>query len=208
MIETLPAANAWINWERQVIKAVGVGVLPGDAPSPQESERLAREAAGVNAYRNMETAIRLVRVSGQTLVGSVTPEVPEIRLKQLAHSAEIVSDRQRYDRSFEVILQVPLGRVEAVLPQSDKSDWPEDAHPVPYFIDARGLDLLPALRPKFFDKAGNEIFSGMVHYSTDGGPEVKALEVRDFTDVVVDPPSAHPGAIIILGPARESDKTP
>ena len=204
VIERLDAANAWINWERQVIKAVGVGVIPGDIENPQEAERLARQAAGINAYRNIEAAIRMARVHGETLVGNVTPEVPEIRLKQLAHSAEIVSDRQQCDRSFEVILQVPLGRVEAVLPQSGKSDWPEDAHPVPYLIDARGLDLLPALRPKFFDKAGNEIFSGMVHYTTEGGIEVKALEVRDLTDIITDPPSGSPGAIIILGPVRES----
>lgn len=202
------AANAWINWERQVIKAVGVGVLPGDAANPREAEKLARQAAGINAYRNMESAIKLVRVHDDTLVGNVTPEVPEIRLKQLAHGSNVVSDRQRYDRSFEVILELWLAKIAAVLPPPDKpnmSDW-EEMHPVPYFIDARGLELLPALQPKILNKAGKQVYSGLLHYSTDGYAEVNALEVRDLTDIVVDPGGGTPGATIILSPARESGK--
>lgn len=207
------SGNAWINWERQVIKAVGVGVLPGDAPSPQEAERLARQAAGINAYRNIESAIRMVRVHGEILVGNVVPEVPEIRLKQLAHSAEVISDRQIYDRSFEVILQVPLSRVTAILPQSDRSDTSDmsdrESHPrTEIVIDARGLDLLPALQPRIFDKAGNEVYSGIAAYSTNvtAGDVIKAVEVRELTDLVVEGQTQAHEVTILLSPVREPDK--
>jgi hypothetical protein len=217
VVEKLEPANAWINWERQVIKAVGVGVIPGDIENPQEAERLARQAAGINAYRNIEAAIRMARVHGQTLVGKVVPEVPEIRLKQLAHSAEIVSDRQRYDRAFEVILQVPLSRVAAILPRSDRSDTSDmsdqesPAVKTELVIDARGLDLLPALQPGVFDKAGNEVYSGTAVYSArvTAGDVMKAVEVRDLTDLVVEGQvQAGAQVTILVSPAREPDTTP
>jgi len=206
VIERLDAANAWINWERQVIKAVGVGVLPGDATSPHDAERLAREAAGINAYRNMESAIKMVRVSGEVLVGSVVPEVPEIRLKQLSHSAQVISDRQQCDRSFEVILQVSLSGVAAVL--SDQSDVSARSDRVQVIIDARGLDLQPALRPTVFDQAGNEVYSGIARYSVEAAPGSldEALEVRELTDVVVEGQVQIDSLTILLSPTRESGK--
>ena len=209
VIEHLDSANAWINWERQVIKAVGVGVLPGDTPNQEDAERLARQAAGINAYRNMESAIGMIRVSGETLVGNVVPEVPEIRLKQLAHSAQVISDRQQCDRSFEVILQVPLSRVAAILSPSDQSDRSDKSDRKPtcnLVIDARGLDLLPALQPRVLDNAGNEVYSGTASYSTNvtAGAIMKALEVRELTDVIVEGQVQADSVTILLSPARGS----
>lgn len=204
------SGNTWINWERQVIKAVGVGVIPGDVEDQKEAERLARQAAGVNAYRNLESAIRMARVHGETLVGNVVPEVPEIRLKQLAHSAQVVSDRQIYDRSFEVILQVPLSGIVAMLSKSDGSVGSDrsDRSDRETTIDATGLDLLPALQPRIFDKTGNEVYSGLATYSTSvtTGDITKALEVRDLTDLVVEGQTQAHRVTILISPARESDK--
>ena len=211
VIERLDSVNAWINWERQVIKAVGVGVIPGDIENPQEAERLARQAAGINAYRNIEAAIRMARVHGETLVGNVVPEVPEIRLKQLAHSAEIVSDRQQCDRSFEVILQVPLARIAAIFSKSDGSDGSDrsDRSDRKVALDARGLVVLPALHPRVFDEVGNELYSEIAGYSTSvtAGDVMKALEVRDLTDLVVEGQvQAGAQVTILVSPVDESGK--
>jgi len=213
VIERLDSVNAWINWERQVIKAVGVGVLPGDVENPQEAERLARQAAGINAYRNIEAAIRMARVHGETLVGNVVTEVPEIRLKQLAHSAEVISDRQQCDRSFEVILQVPLAGVRnLIMPMVAECHGGHSLH-----IDARGLDIAPTLNPKVFDEGGNEVYSGLAVYSMTAcedtcAPIVKAMRINDLTDIVISDDDgeklqwADARVMILVNPTRESDK--
>ncbi|MCX6375504.1 MAG: LPP20 family lipoprotein, partial [Armatimonadetes bacterium] len=104
------SSAGWVNWDRQVIKAVGHGILPGDAEDEAQARLMARSAAIADAYRNLASVTRGVRVTGETYVKNFVTESDEIRLKVegFIRGAEIISEKQLSDRSFEVILQAPL----------------------------------------------------------------------------------------------------
>jgi hypothetical protein len=168
-------SGGWINWEKQMIKAVGHGVLPGDADNPAQAKLMARQAAIADAYRNMASVAKGVRVTGQTCVKNFMTESDEVRLQVdgFIRGAEIVSEKQLEDRSYEVILQAPLTVVDGLV--SDlKGELlianPDTSGPVGdvtgLLIDARGLGIQPAMSPKIYDEDGAEVY-GTVHCSPD-----------------------------------------
>jgi hypothetical protein len=180
-VENFPEANGWINWERQVVKAVGHGVLPGDAESPEQAALMARSAAVADAYRNLASMIYGVRVSGDTYVRNFITESDEVRLKVegFIRGAEVVSDRQLSDKSFEVILQVPLagqdgilsGLASELLPGGAQAPQAAEGGYTGLVIDARGLGVKPAISPKVYDEDGTEVY-GTVQVSPDYAIEV------------------------------------
>jgi len=180
-VEKFEAADGWINWERQVLKAVGHGVLPGDAENEAQARLMGRAAAIADAYRNLASVINGVRVSGETLVRNFVTESDEVRLKieGFIRGAQIVSERQLPDRSFEVILQVPLvgndglmsGLASEVLPGGDQAARGDGGETTGLIIDARGIGVKPAMSPKVYDEDGNEVY-GTVNVSPDYAIEV------------------------------------
>src|SRR5690242_17462854 len=73
--------GGWINWDRQMVKAVGHGVLPGDAEGPAQAALLARSAAISDAYRNLASVVNGVRVTGDTYVKNYVTQSDEVRLR-------------------------------------------------------------------------------------------------------------------------------
>ena len=178
--EKIEGANGWINWERQALKAVGHGILPGDAESEAQAALMARAAAIADAYRNLASVANGVRVTGETYVKNFVTKSDEVRLKVegFIRGAEIVSEKQLPDRSFEVILQAPLagrnglisGISSEILPGSQSV--PESAgKPTGLIVDARGLGVKPAMSPKVYDEDGKEVY-GTVAISPDYAIEV------------------------------------
>lgn len=168
-------SGGWINWEKQMIKAVGHGVLPGDADNPAQAKLMARQAAIADAYRNMASVTKGVRINGQTSVKNFMTESDEVRLKVdgFIRGAEIVSEKQLEDRSYEVILQSPLTGVDGLisgLRGELLTANPDTSAPLGdvtgLLIDARGLGVQPAMSPKVYDEDGTEIY-GTVHCSAD-----------------------------------------
>jgi len=180
-VENLPSSSGWINWDRQVVKAVGHGILPGDAQSEAQAALMARSAAIADAYRNLAMVINGVRVTGETYVRNFVTESDEVRLKVegFIRGAEIVSEKQLSDRSFEVILQVPLVGEKGLVSELASELLPEETAPpettgdgpTGLIIDARGLGVKPAISPKVYDEDGREVY-GTVKVSPDFAIEV------------------------------------
>ncbi len=173
-------SGGWINWERQMIKAVGHGVLPGDVESQAQAKLMARQAAIADAYRNMASVTKGVRITGQTYVKNFMTESDEVRLKVegFIRGAEIVSEKQLEDCSYEVILQAPLTGENGLVSDLEAQilpSGPEQSGPLGettgLLIDARGLGIQPAMSPKIYDEDGNEVY-GTVHCSPDYAIEV------------------------------------
>ena len=170
----------WINWDRQVIKAVGHGVLPGDAENEAQARLMARSAAIADAYRNLAMVTKGVRVTGDTCVKNYVTESDEVRLKVegFIRGGEIISEKQLSDRSFEVILEAPLtgdeglyAGLSSALPCEGESATGTDGRFTGLLIDARGCDVKPAMSPKVYDEDGNEVY-GTVNCSPDYAIEV------------------------------------
>jgi len=168
-------SGGWINWDRQVIKAVGHGILPGDAENQAQAKLMARQAAIADAYRNMAAVTKGVRVTGQTYVKNFMTESDEVRLgvEGFIRGAEIVSDRQLEDCSYEIILQAPLTGDDGLFSNLESEFLPPDSEAAGplgdttgLLIDARGLGVQPAMSPKVYDEDGNEVY-GTVHCSAD-----------------------------------------
>ena len=173
--------NGWINWERQMVKAVGHGVLPGDAENMAQAKLMARAAAISDAYRNLAIMANGVRVTGDTLVENFITKSDEIRLKVdgFIRGAEIVSENQLPDRSFEVIVQMPFtgrnglisGLSADLLATNTTISAASEGNITGLIIDARGLGVQPAMSPKVYDEDGNEVY-GTVKVSPDFAIEV------------------------------------
>jgi len=159
------SGDGWVNWDRQMIKAVGHGVLPGDANGPAQAALMARSAAIADAYRNLASVVNGVRVTGDTYVKNYVTQSDEVRLKVegFIRGAQIVSEKQLSDRSYEVILQIPMdgksGLVSGldILPDNTQTVATGDG-PTGVIIDARGLDVKPGISPKIYDENGVEVY--------------------------------------------------
>lgn len=176
--DTSTPTTGWVNWDRQVMKAVGHGVLPGDADNPAQASLMARSAAIADAYRNLASVVNGVRVTGDTYVKNYITESDEVRLKVkgFIRGAQIVSEKQLSDRSYEIILQLPMNGKNGLI--SDLDLLPENSRPVAtgegptgLIIDARGLDVKPGISPKIYDENCAEVY-GTIGVSPDYAIEV------------------------------------
>ena len=196
------SSGGWVNWDRQVIKAVGHGILPGDAENEAQARLMARSAAIADAYRNLAMVTKGVRVTGETYVKNFITESDEVRLKieGFIRGAEIVSEKQLSDRSFEVIMQAPLVGEDGLL-AGIASEVPCEGQPASetdgeftgLLIDARGLGVKPAMSPKVYDEDGSEVY-GTVKCSPDFAIEVGIAGYPRSMDQALKSPriGAHP----------------
>lgn len=217
-VENLSNSDGWINWDRQVLKAVGHGVIPGDIENPTQAALMARSAAIADAYRNLAMAVNGVRVTGSTYVKNFVTKSDEIRTKVQAfiRGAEIVSEKQLPDRSFEVIMQIPLVGNTSLLSNLGSEILPEKPASTPsdispnaatgLIIDARGLGVKPAISPKIYDEDGNEVY-GTLKVSSDYAIEVGIVAYPRSMDQALKSPRAGKSPLIVkaLKCGRTSD---
>ncbi|MCL6519365.1 MAG: hypothetical protein K6T99_05995 [Armatimonadetes bacterium] len=204
-IENLPDAGGWINWERLIIKAIGVCNLPGDVESEAEALEIARAAATTRAHRNLALVANSVRVSGNTYIKDLASNSEEIRLKleDFVKNGQIVSGRQLCDRSYEIIIQATLcGKdgITAIISSKTPNEGVANRNnklPLGLVIDARSIDLKPCLFPVIFNLEGQKILDtaeiGLVAYSNDAKQALKSKKNR-----------AHPIVVKALGKNKKS----
>lgn len=204
-VENLPDAGGWINWERLIIKAIGVCNLPGDVESEAEALQIARAAATTRAYRNLALVANSVRVSRNTYVKDLASNSEEIRLKleDFVKNGQIISGKQLCDRSYEIIIQATLwgkdGIATIISPKTPNERVANLNNKLPpgLVIDARGIDLKPCLFPVIFNPEGQKILdtaeTGIVAYSNDAKQALNPKKNR-----------AHPIVIRALGKNKKS----
>lgn len=210
-VEKLSTVPGWINWDRQVLKAVGHGVIPGDVENPAQANLMARQAAVADAYRNLVSAVYGVRVNGETYVRNFATTSDEVRLRVqgFVHGAEVVSEKQLSDRSFEVIVQLPLSGSGSLMSELSSEILPGEKEPVVdgggvctgLIIDARGLGVKPAMSPKVYDPSGNEIY-GTVNVSPDYAIESGIATYPRSMEQAVRSPRAGKSPLIVKAVSR------
>lgn len=110
LVEEFPEYEARINWGVGVVKAVGRAAVPGDIEDPDQARGIAREQAVIAARRNLSVAVGLVHATSLITVADrvSASDVMRMRVEALVKDAGIISSRQIYDRSYEVIVQTSI----------------------------------------------------------------------------------------------------
>ena len=173
MVEQI--GNGGVDWENGYVHVLGYG-LPPQGVYGAQAKLMARGAAKADAYRNAVEVLKGVRVDSQTYVRNYVMQNDEIRTKVegFVQNARIVGVNQQVDGTVVVTMELPLGGQAGLttllrqpdLPIQDEQAPPRDVTPgvtpspsgktthTGVIIDARQLEVKPALYPQVFDPHG------------------------------------------------------
>ncbi|KMP10550.1 hypothetical protein UZ36_07255 [Candidatus Nitromaritima sp. SCGC AAA799-C22] len=99
-----------IDWENNVVYAVGDGVPPKDAISPAQARVRSKRAAIDEGYGRLLEMVNQVRVDAESLTRNFVNENRVVRTKVsgLVKNAEIMKLRHFEDGSFQIKMKMPL----------------------------------------------------------------------------------------------------
>lgn len=170
-----------INWTEAYIEVVGRGTQPKRYLGKPNARPLALRAAKTDAGRRLLSIIKEVPVSSEAAVKDYLSQSNDlqIRLEGIAKGARVVK-RGYSPEAVEVTLRLPLygefsralislipgkRNIEMPVPAASTVNQPVGLTSAPpavvytgLVIDARGLQVRPALLPKVVDESGNEVY--------------------------------------------------
>lgn len=164
-----------VDWTAGIVTASGIGFPPADALNSTQARLLAKRAAMAVAYRNLLEAFTAIRVDSTTTVKNYVTTSDEIQVKVqgMVEEAKIIHERQLEKGGYEITLQMKLtGRVsETFAPKNapparrlvaETLPTPQPKSGMAYtglVIDARGMEVRPALVPRILTEDGLEAYS-------------------------------------------------
>ena len=113
MVEVIAGGKGRINYEANLVKAVGLGALPPPTLSQSRAQNVlsARNAALADALRTLGMAVSRVRVSSDSRVQNFVLQSDEIRLRvrALVASAQVVDEKYLPTSGvFRIVVQMNL----------------------------------------------------------------------------------------------------
>lgn len=201
-----------INWQDQILRGTGIGAPDPKVPFAAQRAGAVR-VAKLDALRQLLETVKGMNLTSETTVRNamIENDVIETRVEGVVKNFKTVDTRYLSDGSVEVDVEIPLSGIllNELLPQQMGGKVPGslsyNVNPQPNFtntiftglvIDARGLDLSPAMAPKVLDENGNEVYGtgyvsrdyavqiGVVGYEKDLNRAVKDERVKDNPVVV------------------------
>lgn len=112
-----------IDWENNVVYAVGDGVPPAKAINPAQARVRAKRAALDEAYARLLEATKAIRVDAESTTRNFVNENRTVRTRVsgMVKNAEVVDIRQHDDGSYQIMLRMPMtgpnGIASVLLPQ-------------------------------------------------------------------------------------------
>ncbi|MBK1646490.1 hypothetical protein CKO25_17930 [Thiocapsa imhoffii] len=99
-----------IDWENNVVYAVGDGIAPPNAVSPAQARARAKRAAMDEAMAGLLEAVEAVRVDAESTTRDMINEsrVVNTAVSGLIRNAEVVELRQAEDGSYQVKMRMPI----------------------------------------------------------------------------------------------------
>lgn len=155
-----------VNWTGQVIKATGSGAPDMKATSPAQARLGAEMAAKMDAFRNLLSQVKGIQISsGKTVGDAMSDGEMKGRVEGVIRGYKITAKRYYSDNGVEMDVEVPLAAIAELMPAptdeqgklacTDKGDKKNTG----LVVDARGLNLEPALAPRILDESGNVVYS-------------------------------------------------
>ncbi|MFW5837894.1 MAG: hypothetical protein ACOCVM_07775 [Desulfovibrionaceae bacterium] len=175
--------NGQVNWQTGMITATGVGAPPANAVNMAQKRGMAVRAATVVARRNLLEIVKGVQIDSATTVEDymVTSDVIVSQVTGFLQNSRVMGPPTYLsDGSVEITVGIPLhGRLSGVVMsdnvQFKSASAPEsESEPVAepetlaqrdftgLLIDARGLNLRPAMSPKVVDENGEEVYGSVL----------------------------------------------
>ncbi len=172
-VEISVGTTGKIDFTTQVVTAVGIGAPPANPANPAQARAMAERAAQVVAYRNLLEAVKGVRVDSTTLVENfmTTSDVIKTEVSGIIQGSMVMDKKYMSDGSVEITVGMKLtgALADALLPQSSATPpvlmTPPAGAPAAagqlytgLIIDARGLNVKPAMAPKVLNEDGKEVY--------------------------------------------------
>lgn len=172
------APSSGVDWNSDVITAVGIGAPPTNAVNVAQARAMAVRAALVDARRNLLSELKGVAINSETTVENqlTTSDVVHEKVEGIVKGARQVG-QPKYLSDGSVEVTVAMRRSDlasAVLPDAGFAPAPATpatpATPPPpppapapgaytgLIIDARGLSVTPAMAPKVLDDKSQEVY--------------------------------------------------
>ncbi len=178
-----PMASGAINWTKGVVQAKGIGAPPEKYYGKPQARPMALRAAKLDAMRNLLEATQGVRINSKTIVKdfAIESDIIMSQVQGMVKGAQIVKQEYLSDGTVEITMQMSLqgGFAQLVLPQEIKqiesikpilpatkkpvipsipTPEPEVAVYTGLVIDARGINVRPAMAPKILSENGQEVY--------------------------------------------------
>jgi hypothetical protein len=100
------------DWADITLRAKGMGAPPSNAENAAQAKLLARNAAKMDALRNLQEQIYGIQIESQTYVRDYITRSDEIRARTegFIKKARIISEKENADGSYEVTVELFLGK--------------------------------------------------------------------------------------------------
>jgi hypothetical protein len=157
-------AQPGVNWASQVIRATGLGAPDVKASNPAQARLGAEMAAKLDALHNLLSHVKATAVDGtRKMADLMEKDEVRVRVEGLVKGYTIVSKRYFSDNGVEIEVEVPVSLLADVIDpdatQVLSVGKAEGEKVTGLVIDARGLNLTPALLPRVLDADGTPIYS-------------------------------------------------
>ncbi len=168
-IATKGGKTGTINWKTRYITSKGIATTTSSTTNPSQTKLLARRGAIVDAQRNLLETIDGVRIDSNTTVSDHTTN-EEIRseVKGTLKNFEIIDEKWNGE-VYEVTMHIPMGKIYKVFkrPENSASSDGKTAPPIKQehtglIIDARGLNLIPAIFVNIYNENSGKV-CGPIH---------------------------------------------
>jgi hypothetical protein len=162
-----------VDWTTGVITAVGIGPVQASATSPSHNRAMALQVARLDAYRKLLEAVKGVQVDSNTTVENfmITSDVINAKVSGFIQGATVMNTAYQSDGSVEVTIGMKLtgALADALLPKGPAT-MPAAVPPsagaavtpgqiyTGLIVDARGLNIKPAMAPKILNEDGKEVY--------------------------------------------------
>lgn len=158
--------KAKIDWANKVIIARGTAAPNLKAANVAAARLGAERAAKMDAWRNILETLKGVKVDTDSTAGDMMKDKRIMTTVQgLVKNFEVLDTKYFSDGGVDVIVKMKLDGplTKALLPPGSGSQAKvaSKGH-TGLIIDARGLDVVPALAPRVLDESGKEVYGPAV----------------------------------------------
>ena len=168
-IATKGGKTGTINWKTRYITSKGIAVTTSNTTNSSQNRLLARRGAIVDAQRNLLETIDGVRIDSTTTVSDhMTNDEIRSSVKGTLKNFEII-DEKWDGEVYEITMHVTMGKIYKVFKKPENSALSDrkPAQPLKQehtglVIDARGLNLVPAIFVNIYKEDGVKI-CGPIH---------------------------------------------
>jgi len=164
-----------IDWEKGVAYAVGTGAPAAWLKDTDKRNISARRAAKIDAGRNLLELIKGTQVTSSTTLENRMATSDSVRVSvegRLQNFREVGKPKYFSDGTIQVRVAASLREVvpaDALMDNNPPAAWKDPSRVrgdvdtsqtyTGLVIDARGLELIPAMSPRVVDPSGQEVYS-------------------------------------------------